>query len=188
MAYAHVALFFPLFRSYTLPQVHGAIRRALLAKANTDMDRYALIQNNFSVLKLINVTVRVRIQATPIKLFLFRSTPGSTSLGAAYTSTLASTGQALEFLASSDRAAFVKTVYNVAQAVQDSVSDMQRSGSKRAAFVRPPLPPVLLQYVTRLSAATLSPFCSKQCISIGRDDLHLYLIFIQSHLTDDPLT
>lgn len=72
---------------------------------------------------------------------LFRSTPGSTSLGPAYTSALAATGQALEFLASSDRSAFVKLVNGVAQALQDSVSDMQKSGSKRARCDQPPLAP-----------------------------------------------
>jgi hypothetical protein len=43
MEYAPAALFFALSRSYSSSQVHGAIRRALLAKANTDMDRYDLI-------------------------------------------------------------------------------------------------------------------------------------------------
>ena len=73
----------------------------------------------------------------PSNSAFFRSTPGSTSLGPAYTSALASTGQALEFLASSDRSAFVKSVNSVAQALQDSVSDMQKSGSKRATCVQP---------------------------------------------------
>jgi len=77
----------------------------------------------------------------PSNCAFFRSTPGSTSLGPAYTSALASTGQALEFLASSDRSAFVKSVNSVAQALQDSVSDMQKSGSKRATCVQHPLPP-----------------------------------------------
>jgi ABC-type glycerol-3-phosphate transport system substrate-binding protein len=33
----------PLHRLFTALQVHGAIRRALLAKANTDMDRFGAV-------------------------------------------------------------------------------------------------------------------------------------------------
>jgi hypothetical protein len=64
-----------------------------------------------------------------------RSTPGSTSLGPAYTSSLAATGQALEFLAAADAAAFVAAVKGVPQALLDSVNDMMSSSSKRAPCV-----------------------------------------------------
>jgi hypothetical protein len=71
MEYAPAALFLTLFRAYFSSQVHGAIRRALLAKANTDMDRYDLI-SIATVLLSINMPVRVCIHETPIKLCLFQ--------------------------------------------------------------------------------------------------------------------
>lgn len=69
-------------------------------------------------------------------MFELRSTPGSTSLGPAFTSSLASTGQALEFLASTDLAEFVKVVKSVPLALQDAVADMEKSGSKRASYAQ----------------------------------------------------
>lgn len=47
-----------------------------------------------------------------------RTTPGSTALGPAYTSVLASTGQSLEYLVSADPSAFIDSVKGVRQALQ----------------------------------------------------------------------
>jgi hypothetical protein len=54
---SRAALFVALSRSYFSSQVHGAIRRALLAKANTDMDRYDWIS---IVIVLMSMSMKCR--------------------------------------------------------------------------------------------------------------------------------
>ena len=82
---------------------------------------------------------------------LLRSTPGSTTLGPAYTSILASTGQSLEYLASADPSSFVALVKGVPQALQDSITDMEMSSSKRA--------PCDLPYFSSKHSLSNSPNC-----------------------------
>ena len=99
---------------------------------------------------------------------LLRSTPGSTTLGPAYTSILASTGQSLEYLASADPSSFVAVVKGVPQALQDSITDMEMSSSKRAPCDLPYFSSkhFLCLQLTQLLAVTLSRFCSKLCIKL----------------------
>lgn len=69
-----------------------------------------------------------------LNIDLDRSTPGSNSDGPAYLSVLASTGDALSYLAGTDTATFASTIAGIPTLLQNAIADVQSDKSPRVPY------------------------------------------------------